>query len=221
MSFGWSAPSEEDLASGKNLEYDVLPEDEYIARVTSIELKKDQPNNFPSKNDPDPTHDMLVLKAEALTFADGEPLVDVDDEPIEGSVPFQVWLNPKKVGMIPQPSKTRKAFAAILGQPIGRNIDIGSFDELIGKTFIVSLKPNGTFNNAQDFRAVKMNRTRGTTVKGPVSADDLAQRATEIFDEDAPSNVSPVETTPTVNEAPKRGRKAAAAPVVDSDDLEF
>lgn len=201
---GWSAPSEEELASGGGSDFTVLPEDEYIAKVVSIEVKKDQPNNYPSKNDDQPLHDMLVLKADALTFADGEPLTDINDEPVEGSVPFQVWLNPKKRGMVPQPAKTRKAFAAILGQPLGAPIDIESFDDLVGKTFIVSLKPNGTYNNAQDFRPAKRaGRNRATTNKGPVTAENLVERAREVFDEDAPDNVSPV------------------APAVNDDDLDF
>lgn len=206
MGFGWTAPSEEDLEAGGD--YTVLGEDEYIAKVLSIDLKKDQPNNYPSKNDPDPTHDMLVLKAEALTFADGEPLVDKDGAPVEATVPFQVWLNPKKRGMVPQPAKTRKAFAAILGQALGDPIDISDFAELEGKTFIVSLKPNGTYNNAVDFRPAKRNRTRGTTARGPVDSDKLAKEASRIFDEDAPDNVSEVGKT-------ERPRTAEA------DDLDF
>lgn len=211
MSFGWSAPSEDELEGG---DWTVLPEDEYIAKVTSVELKKDQPNRFPSKGDMEPTHDMLVLRAEAITFADGETLVDIEDKPVEATVPFQVWLNPKKRGMIPQPAKTRKAFAAILGQSIGDPIDIASFDELAGKQFIVSLKPNGSYNNAVDFRPVKRLRTRGTTTKGPIGAESLVDRAKEIFNEDAPDNVEPVKA---------RGRtKPTADPVADGqDDLDF
>jgi len=199
MTFGgWSAPSEDELEQGGD--YTTLPEDEYVARVTSVELKKDQPNKFPSKNDNEPFHDMLVLKADALTFADGEPLVDINDEPVEGSVPFQVWLNPKKKGMIPQPSKTRRAFAAILGVAVGDSIDISSWDELVGKTFIVSLKPNGTYNNADQFRPIKRARSRGTTPKGPVEGDDLLKRAKEVFNEDAPDNVDPIQQL--ANDAP-------------------
>ena len=134
---GWTAPSEDEMNT--NEDWTVLPEDEYLAKVQSVEIKKDQPNRFPSKNDSEPFHDMLVLKAVAVSFADGEPLVDKDDEPVEGEVPFQVWLNPKKRGMVPQPAKTRKAFAAILGQALGDPINIESFDDLVGKTFIVSL----------------------------------------------------------------------------------
>lgn len=206
MASGWSAASEDELESGGD--FTTLAEDEYIAKVTSIEIKKDQPNKFPSKNDDGPVHDMLVLKADALTFADGETLVDENDVPVEGSVPFQVWLNPKKRGMIPQPAKTRKAFAAILGQALGDAINIESFEDLVGKQFIVSLKPNNGYNNATDFRPLKRNRTRATTAKGPVDAEDLVARATEIFNEDAPSNVEPV-----------KGRsKAKTAP---ADDLDF
>lgn len=226
MGFGWNAPSEDELEAGGD--FTTLPEDEYIAKVVSVEIKKDQPNKFPSKNDNEPFHDMLVLKAEALTFADGEPLVDVNDEEVEGPVPFQVWLNPKKRGMVPQPAKTRKAFAAILGQPLGDPINIESFDDLTGKTFIVSLKPNGSYNNAQDFRAAKRARSRGTTAKGPVDGTDLMAAATRIFDEDAPDNVSdvaqPVAEVQTADAGKPAGRKRAkpASDLPgDLDDLDF
>lgn len=204
---GWTAPSEAEMNT--NEDWTVLPEDEYLARVQSIELKKDQPNRFPSKNDNEPFHDMLVLKAVAVSFADGEPLVDKDDEPVEGEVPFQVWLNPKKRGMVPQPAKTRKAFAAILGQALGDPINIESFDDLVGKTFIVSLKPDGTYNNAQDFRPAKRARSRGTTAKGPVDSADLMERADRIFNEDSPDNTEKVAS------------RRKAEPTADADDLDF
>ena len=205
MGLGWTAPSEEEMNS-QGGDWATLAEDEYIAKVTSIELLKDQPNNYPSKGDSDPVHDMLVLKAAVISFADGEELVDQNGDSVEpGEATFQTWLNPKKRGMIPQPSKTRKAFAAILGQPVGDPIAIDSFEELVGKTFIVSLKPNGSYNNATDFRPHKRVRTRATTPKGPVEGEDIMERAREIFDEDSPTNKSP---------APPLNTK-------DEDDLDF
>lgn len=187
---GWYAPSEEELQS-QGGDYDVLAEDEYLVKITSIEVKKDVINKYPSKNDSGPTHDMLVVHFDALTFANGDTLEDVDGKPLEGVVPFQGMLNPKKTGMIPQPSKTRKFFAAALGQPIGDKIAIDKWDDLVGKQLIASLKPNGSFNNPTDFRAIRKTRTRGTTTKGPVDGADLAKRAKEIFDEDSPTNTSP------------------------------
>lgn len=191
MTFGgWSAPSEEEMAA--NSDFDTLPEDEYIAVVRSIEVKKDQPNRFPSKNDNNPTHDMLAVKADALTFANGDTLVDDQEKPIEGVVPFQVWLNPKKVGMLPQPSNTRKFFAAVLGQALGAPIKVNDFNDLIGKKFIVSLKPNKGYNNAKDYRPIARTRSRATTPKGPIDGAELRKRAEEIFDEDSPTNTSPI-----------------------------
>ena len=169
---GWNAPSEDDLQS----DFDVLPEDEYLAKITDISIKTDQPNKYPSKNDNAPTHDMLVVKMEAITFANGDTLVTDQDEPIESTVPFQVWLNPKKVGMLPQPAKTRKFFAAALGQNIGDRIDIADFSDLVGKQVIVSLKPNGGYNNAQDFRPIR--KARRPRSENPVEA------AKEIYKDD-------------------------------------
>lgn len=186
---GWYAPSEDDLS--KDTDYPVLAEDEYLATVLGVEIKKDVVNRFPTKGDDGPTHDMLVVKMETTSFANGDPLVDEEGEDLDQPVRFQAMLNPKKVGMIPQPSKTRKFFAAALGQPVGQEIKIGDWSELVGKTLIVSLKPNNGYNNPFDFRAVRKSRSRGTTPKGPVSGDDLVAKAREIFDEDSPTNTSP------------------------------
>lgn len=189
---GFYIPSEEDMKN-QGGDYITLAEDEYIARIDSIEIAKDQVNKFPTPGDNEPLHDMILVKMSALSFANGDDLVDKDDRDVEGGkVPFRAYLNPKKVGMIPQPSKTRKFFAAALGQPVSEAIDLAEgYDSLVGKTLIVSLKPNGSFNNPTDFRAQRKSRTRGTTPKGPVDGVDLVARAKEIFDEDSPTNTSP------------------------------
>jgi len=190
---GYYAPSEDELAKGGG-DYPVLGEDEYIAKVTSITVES-MKNNFPSKGDEDPMHDMLKVKYNIISFADGEPLVldngDDLDPKFEGVLPGQVFLNPKKVGMVPVPSKTRKFFAAALGQPLGQPIQIADFSELVGSLIIVSLKPENGYNNAKDFRAAKRARGRTTTPKGPTSASTAVQRASDVFDEDSPTNSSP------------------------------
>jgi hypothetical protein len=203
MTLGWSAPSEDELEAGGD--FTTLPEDEYIAVVRDISIKQNVVNNFPSKNDPDPLHDMIVVRMDALTFADGETLEDTEGKPVEGAVSFQTYLNPKKVGMIPRPSNTRKFFAAVLGQALGDPIRVDDFSTLVGKQLIVSLKPNKGYNNPQDYRAIKRSRSRGTTPKGPVEGAELEKRAKEVFDEDSPTNVS---TLPATSKG-------------DDDDLDF
>ena len=187
---GWNAPSEEELEA-QGGDYDTLPEDEYIAKVVGIELKPNQVNKYPTPRDNAPFHDMIIVKAEAISFANGDKLVDVNEEELDGPVPFQAWLNPAKTGMIPRPSNTRKFFAAVLGQPVGDPISIPDFSELLGKQFIVSLKPNGSYNNPQDYRSIRRSRSRGTTSKGPVDGGELVTRVKEIFDEDSSTNTSP------------------------------
>jgi hypothetical protein len=188
MTEGWYAPSEEEL--GKDRDYPVLAEDEYLATVLGVEVKKDVLNRFAKEGEP-ATHDMLVVKMETTAFANGDDLVDADGEELEQPVRFQAMLDPKKVGMIPQPSKTRKFMAAALGQPVGQQIKVSSWAELIGSKLIVSLRPKDGYNNPFDFRAVRKSRSRGTTPKGPVAGDDLMKKAREIFDEDSPTNTSP------------------------------
>lgn len=185
---GWFAPSEEEL--GKDRNYPVLAEDEYLATILGIEIKKDVLNRFAKEGEP-AVHDMLIVKMETNSFANGDDLVDEDGEELDQPVRFQAMLDPKKVGMVPQPSKTRKFMAAALGQPVGQQIKIDSWDELIGKTLIASLRPKDGYNNPFDFRAVRKSRSRGTTNKGPVDGNDLVAKAREIFDEDSPTNTSP------------------------------
>lgn len=198
---GYYAPSEEDMqngAAGNGDPFPRLEEDEYIAKITEITVEQ-KPNNFPSKGDEEPVHDMLKVKYDILTFADGEPLVAYLDwkdergteEVTPDKVVGQVFLNPKKVGMVPVPAKTRKFFAAALGQALGAPIQISDFNELVGKLIIVSIKNEKGYNNAKDFRAAKRARGRTTTPKGPTAASTAVARASEVFDEDSPTNTSP------------------------------
>lgn len=198
---GYSAPSEEEMqngAAGNGDPFPRLDEDEYIATITSIVVEQ-KPNNFPSKGDEAPVHDMIKVKYDLTSFADGEPLVAYLDwkdergtETVEPEkVVGQVFLNPKKVGMVPVPAKTRKFFAAALGQALSDPISITNFDDLVGKTLIVSIKNEGGYNNAKDFRAAKRARGRTTTPKGPTSASAAVARASEVFDEDSPTNTAP------------------------------
>lgn len=217
MALGWTAPSEEELeAQGSNSEFPVLGEDEYIATVLSIELKKDVANNFPTKNDDAPTHDMIQVRGEVISFADGEDVIDKDGNELEVPATFLVWLNPKKRGMIPQPSKTRKFFAAVLGQPVSDPINVESFEDLIGRKFIVALKPNGAYNNATDFRPFKRVRTRATTARGPVEGSDMVERARGVFGDDIIDKVAEIsdEDSPT-------NRSPAPLNTKDEDDLDF
>lgn len=187
---GYYAPSEEELNT--KLDYDVLPEDEYIILVKDIKIEKDKPNNYPSKSDPGPIHDELLVLADVLTFENGDPLEDTDRDPIEGNVPIRFWLNPKKVGLLPVPAKARKFFAAVLGQPLSQPINIPDYTPLIGKKLIAALKPEKGYNNVKDFRAISRGRTRATTNKGPVDAEELIAKTKEVFNEDSPTNTSPV-----------------------------
>ncbi len=202
MVTGYYAPSEEEMengAAGNGDPFPRLEEDEYIAVITGI-TTEEKPNNFPSKGDEAPVHDMLKVKYDIVSFADGEPLLAYidwkDDRGTEETAPDkvvgQVFLNPKKVGMVPVPAKTRKFFAAALGQPLGAPIQITDFNELVGKQVIVSIKNEKGYNNAKDFRAAKRARGRATTPKGPQSASTAVARAAEVFDEDAPTNVSSI-----------------------------
>ncbi len=196
---GYYAPSEDELAKGAGNTYPRLEEDEYIARVTSITVEN-MANNFPTKGDDAPTHDMLKVKYDIISFADGEPLVawqypdenaTEEEEVTLDKLAGQVFLNPKKVGMVPVPSKTRKFFAAALGQPLGNPIQITDFNDLVGKLIVVSIKNEKGYNNAKDFRSAKRARGRATTTKGPESAETAVSRAAAVFDEDAPDNTSP------------------------------
>lgn len=158
-----------------------LPDDEYLATVSAMEF--DSAEGKPATLY-GPAQDQYKVTLDIKSFADGSPLEDTDGNPVE-SFQIRTWINHNKIGMVPQPSKARKFFAACLGQPIANAIEIANFpDDLIGKQLYVSTINNksakgGTFTNAQDFRPLRINRagrnrSQEVTVNAQSEADETS-----------------------------------------------
>lgn len=152
------APSAKEMAENSN--FPLLPEDEYLATVLSYEFQPQKPNPF---GDP---RDQYLFKVRLDSFADGSPLEDTDGKPVTSEFVLNSFIDHNRLGMIPQPSKARKFFAAILRQPVGDSIEIENFpDDLVGKQLLVATmnkpgKEGGEFTRPADYRAVKIERKR-------------------------------------------------------------
>lgn len=180
MSF--RVPSAKEMAENSN--FPVLPEDEYLGTVISYEFQKDKPNPF---GDP---RDQYLFKVRLDSFADGSPLEDKEGEAVKGDFVLNAFIDHNRLGMIPQPSKARKFFAALLRQPVAEAIEIENFpDELVGKQLYVATinkpgKEGGEFTRPQDYRPVKIDRKRRST------ATEVAETSTndasnfEVEDDD-------------------------------------
>lgn len=155
------AGSAEELAASSNVVR--LPDDEYLAEVVAMEFlpkENQQPTQY------GPPQDQYIAHLKMISFADGSDLEDDKGSPLAEEVVLKTFINHNKMGMIPQPSKARKFFAALLRQPIANSIEIADFpDGLIGKQLYVSTmnKPNSkgdVWTRAQDFRPIKIERAR-------------------------------------------------------------
>jgi hypothetical protein len=153
------APSAKEMAENSN--FPVLPEDEYLGTVTGYEFQEKVPNPFGEPRD------QYKFKIRLESFADGAPLETREGEEVKGEFTLNAFIDHNRIGMIPQPSKARKFFAALLRQPVGDTIEIENFpDDLVGKTLYVATanKPGKEagveFTRPADYRPIKIERNR-------------------------------------------------------------
>lgn len=178
------AGSAEELA--EQSDFQLLPEDEYLAQVIAMELVPAE-DQKPTQYTPVPT-DQYKAHLRILSFADGAALEDTEGKPVQ-EYTIQEWINHNRMGMVPQPSKARKFFAACLRQPVGQAIQIENFpDDLVGKQLYVSTlnkksEKGGTWTRAQEFRPIKIERTRRSASAEETPASDSNQEADNIGDE--------------------------------------
>ena len=154
-------PSAKELAENNN--FPVLPEDEYLGTIVGYEFQPQRPSPW----NPEELRDQYLFKVRLESFADGSPLEDNKGEPLTEPFILNAFIDHKRIGMITQPSRARKFFAALLRQPVGDSVEIENFpDELVGKTLYVSTlnkagKEAGVeFTRAADYRPIKIERKR-------------------------------------------------------------
>ncbi len=176
MSF--RVPSAKEMAENSN--FPTLPEDEYLGTVTSYTFQEKVQNPF---GDP---RDQYLFKIRLESFADGSPLEDTKGEEVKEDFTLNAFIDHNRIGMIPQPSKARKFFAALMRQPVGDPIEIANFpDDLIGKQlFVATVNKAGKevgveFTRPADYRAIKIERKR----KGAAAEADTKEAEVEPDDE--------------------------------------
>jgi hypothetical protein len=173
-------PSKEDYKKSSGGNYGTLAVDDYIVQIESYDENRFQePGKYNTEREP-----RVWFFLKPLSFADDPESELIDDEgnPVNPDKSLLFVYDPKRLGLIPQVAKSRKFLAAALGVPVDDEITFDGYDELIGKTLIVSVSINGNGNNSVvDVRPVKKRtRVRTTTDKQPT----LAAKAEEIFGDD-------------------------------------
>lgn len=208
MTQGFVLESEEELAAGGgggDGSFKLLPEDQYIARVESIEVVHGQTSKF----NPQP-HDEWKVRFDILSFVDGSNLVYDDDSTPDPTreVRLTTYFDPSKKGMVPQPSKTRKFITGALGVGVGDRIELDDIQELIGKRLVVTVTHKTDSKGVERDRLTdftKVRKSRSGATEAPVEnaekpakaatpaksdaeveaeADDLLAKAKDIFSDD-------------------------------------
>lgn len=198
-------PSASELSERGGGEFTLLPEDQYLVEVVGGTIGEktyprveNQPNpynrteQFPD-GEPRP---VLRVALRAISFSNRDPLVDVNGEAVTDERHFFAFLDTTKVGMVPQPSAFRKFIAAALGQPVGDGINIGEWEELVGKRLNVSVRHKNGYARPYDYFPVRGNRQpaaeasdtadTGTAGEAPaaMSDEELKAKANEVFGDD-------------------------------------
>lgn len=182
--------SAEELESAFSGDFKLLPEENYVLEISSIEVETGKTSKFA----PEP-HDEWKTRFKVISFADGTPHYFEDGSEPDRDVTLITWFDPAKKGMVPRPSKTRKFLAAALGQPVESRLEVpGGLEGLIGKRLV------GRVIHKADSKRVMRDRiddffplrTRPARRPAAVKTEDveadaasLLAKAQEVFGEDA------------------------------------
>lgn len=195
-------PSAEEYAerntSGGGGDFTLLPPDDYIVEVKEIVIQKDQIDIY-SKETPPRVRDTLQVRCRVISFANGDSLVDENGDDVTDERLFFAFVDPTRVGLVPQPSFARKFFAAALGVGVESRIELEGYDDLLGKRMIAVaiIKPNQKGvkkNKVVDFRPIRRRPAKKAEVAADPKAEaaaklsdaDVVAKAKEIFEDDLP-----------------------------------
>lgn len=182
--------SKEEFEARRGSDFVLLPEDDYIVEVKEIEVKHDVPNKFNPEEQPG---DRWTVKLRAISFSNGDDLVDVDGNPPDGERLFFTFLDPKRKGLVPRPSKTRRFIAAALGQNIEERIELDDINDLVGKRLNVTVIHRNGYANPDEFRPIRKRAVK--------KADDAEVKA-EADEKVAPATTSNSPADEIFGEAP-------------------
>lgn len=190
-------PSEEELqASGGD--FALMPEDLYVVEVIRRTDKNglvtpdtvEQPNPYNKTEDfpggvPRP---VLNVALKAISFANGDELVDENGDVPQRDVLFFSFLDTTKVGLKPRPSNFRKFITAAFGQKPEASVNIDSWDELVGKRLIVVIKHNNGKHKVDDYQPIRARRRAAAAepkATNDANSDEaVTDKAKELFGED-------------------------------------
>jgi hypothetical protein len=176
-------------------DYTLLPPDDYIIEVKEIVIQKDQVDFY----NPERKRDTLQVRCRVISFANGDSLVDENGDDVTDERLFFAFVDPTRVGLVPQPSYARKFFAAAMGVGVEDRLELEDYDDLIGKRMIAVaiIKPNQKGvkkNKVTDFRPIRRRPAKKVEAAADPKAEaaaklsdaDVVAKAKEIFEDDLP-----------------------------------
>lgn len=186
-------PSEQEQSAQRDGDFKPLPEDDYIVVVKDYKVE-DDPNPYNNGI----KRPVLKPRLKVISFSNGDPLVDVDDDPIPANrdVLFFDFLDTEKTGFgVGGPSRYRQFLAAVFGRPVSESIEFDDWNDILDKPFIASAvletKKGKTRNKVTGYKAAR--RRRATAAAEPVAVAsrpapapeaDLVKAAADIFADD-------------------------------------
>lgn len=196
-------PNESELES-QGGDFALMPEDLYVVEVVAREDKKNniitpdtvvQPNPF-NKTEEFPAgkpRPVLFVTLKAISFANGDALVDENGDEPKGDPLFFAYLDTEKVGLKPRPSNFRKFITAAFGRKVEESVNIDSWADLVGKRLIVLVKHTDKGKHkVDDYQPIRARRRAAAApaaaASAPAASDEEAMaKAAEAFGDDAPS----------------------------------
>lgn len=189
---GVKIASKEELASQSGRP---LPEDRYVGEVTKIEPVT-SPNPFQKGPDGEPVErTQLKVTWALLSFEDGSELVNEDGDPVEERS-VNRFIDPNRTGFMKngKAAIARKFFAASLGVDVEDDMEIDSYDDLLGAKMGLQLgiqkTENGRFNRVEDIFPLKKKIRRRSDAEAKSDAESLLAKARETFSGDIASESS-------------------------------
>jgi len=192
-------PSADELAASGG-DFALMPEDLYVVEVIERETKDGlvtpntvmQPNPY-KKTEEFPNgepREVLNVALKAISFANGDELVDENGDVPGRDVLFFAFLDTTKVGLKPRPSNFRKFITAANGLKAEESVSIDSWSDLIGKRLIVLIKHNNGKHKVDDYQPIRSRRRAAAkpaaeaAPAAEASDEAINEKAKEVFGED-------------------------------------
>lgn len=189
-------PSEEELQS-QGGDFALMPEDLYILEVIERKAKDGlvTPDTVIQANPYNKTEEypggvprpVLNVAFKAISFANGDELVDENGDVPQRDVLFFAFLDTTKVGLKPRPSNFRKFITAAFGEKPEASVNVDSWGELVGKRLIGVIKHNNGKHKIDDFQPIRQRRRSAaakTEAPAATTDADAVEKAKELFGEE-------------------------------------